>query len=112
MLTPKPAQTRSTMSSFSRDALAIVENILPKQFGGQEHDTIVGGRAEAIMTSADGKTKLYAQCQSGSDKRVFMMSPTLRRELKKLAQNGAGHSVVVNEVKYKFLSRKFFLSAH
>ena len=64
------------------------------------------------MTTANGQTKLYAQCQSGRQKTVDMRSPTLRRELKRLAESGEGHSIVVNEVLYKFVSRKFFLPAH
>lgn len=94
------------MSSFSRDALSIVEDILPDEFGGGDHSTLVADRPEGIITAANGQTKLYAVSQSGSQKKVNMMSPALRRELKRLAQSGEGSTIVVDGVKYRFISRK------
>lgn len=94
------------MSSFISAALSLVEDVLPVQFGGGDHETIITDSPEGIVTSADGKTKLYAVCLSSSQKMVNMMSPALRRELKRLAERGAGVTTVENGVKYMFISRK------
>lgn len=79
---------------------------MPDQFGGGHQDTIINSRAEEISTSSDAKTKLYAVSLTGGSLRVNMRSPTLIRELKRLAQAGGG-SRTVGDVRWQFITREF-----
>ena len=92
------------MAAFIEEANYIVDTLLPAEFGHGESQIFIGTRPEPILQAT--YTKLYARSDSGT-KRVNMMSPTLRRTLKELAQNGPGFEDTVDGVKWKFLSRKF-----
>lgn len=93
------------MSSFIRDATKIIDDILPAQFSHGQPQPSAGANPESIIEVY--KLKLYAQSLSGSNKKLQMLSPTLRRALKDLAQLGSGHSTIVDGVKWKFIPRKF-----
>lgn len=96
----------STMADFISRSMSIIEDVLPDQFGGGYQDTIINSRAEEISTSSDAKTKLYAVSLTGGSLRVNMRSPTLLRELKRLAQAGGG-SRTVGDVRWQFITREF-----
>ncbi len=96
----------STMADFISRSMSIIEDVLPDQFGGGYQDTIINSRAEEISTSSDAKTKLYAVSLTGGSLRVNMRSPTLIRELKRLAQAGGG-SRTVGDVRWQFITREF-----
>ena len=90
------------MAEFIQACKNLLTSTLPTEYSF----TIVNENPEAILQCEDIKMALWAQSLSGS-KTLFMRSPSLTRELEKLADLGEGRALTLDRIKYKFVQSVF-----
>jgi hypothetical protein len=92
------------MEQDIQDCKDLITHYLDQEYLGSGTDafTFVGETPEKVVQSRF--MSLYAQSQSGR-KRVNMKSPSLRRELCRLAELGLGQSTIIHGIKYQFIKR-------
>lgn len=87
-----------------QDCEYLIDHILPREFQGSEHTTLIRTSPEPILE--DDKVQLWAQSKAGRYIWVNMLGPQLRAYLKQVAALGIGYSGRHEDVSYVFVQSR------